>query len=96
MHCPACGSSSLVEGKVVTDGNMSFRPSGDSKLKRAFGIGRRPIRAYVCPRCGHLQFAVDFSEDDLRKYQRFEGEQQRSASEVERAYTGETTRLSSD
>jgi hypothetical protein len=96
MHCTACGSSSLLEGKVVTDGDLSFRPSGDSKLKRALGIGRRPIRAYVCPRCGHLQFAVDFSEDDLRKYQRFEGEQQRSATEAERAYTGETTRLNSD
>jgi hypothetical protein len=96
MHCTACGSSSLVEGKVVTDGDMSFRPSGDSKLKRALGIGRLSIHAYVCPRCSHLQFAVDFSEDDLRKYQSFEGEQQRSATEAERAYTGETTRLSSD
>lgn len=96
MHCTACGSSSLVEGKVVTDGGMSFRPSDDSKLKRMFGMGRRAIHAYVCPRCGHLQFAVDFSEDDLKKYQRFEEEQQRSASEAERAYTGETTRLSSD
>ena len=96
MHCTACGSSSLVEGKVVTEGGMSFRPSGDSKLKRAFGIGRRPIHAYVCPRCSHLQFAVDFSEDDLRKYQRFETEQQHSATEAERAYTGETTRLGSE
>jgi hypothetical protein len=81
MDCPACGSSSLVEGKIVTDGDLSFRPSGDSKLKRAFGIGRRPIRAYACPRCSHLQFAVDFSEDDLREYRRFKGEQQRSAVE---------------
>lgn len=81
MHCIACGSSSLVEGKVVTEGDMSFRPSGDSKLKRALGMGRRPIRAFGCPRCGHLQFAVDFSEDDLRRYQSFEGEQQRSVVE---------------
>src|SRR5688572_12167389 len=81
MHCTACGSSSLVEGKIVTDGDLSFRPSGDSKLKRAFGIDRRPVRVYACPRCSHLQFAVDFSEDDLRAYQSFEGEQQRSAVE---------------
>jgi hypothetical protein len=82
MHCMACGSSSLVDGKIITEGmDMSFRPSGDSKLKRALGIGSRPVRAYACPRCGHLQFAVDFSEDDLRKYQSFEGEQQRSAVE---------------
>jgi hypothetical protein len=96
MHCIACGSSSLIEGKVVTDGDLSFRPSGDSKLKKAFGVGRRPIRAYACRGCGHLQFAVDFSEDDLRKYPSLEGEQQRSTTEAETAYTGETTRLSSD
>lgn len=67
MDCTACGSSSLVEGKVVTDGDLSFRPSGDSKLKTALGMGRRPVRASACLRCGHLQFAVDFSEDDLIK-----------------------------
>jgi hypothetical protein len=84
MHCTACGSPSLVEGRLVYyDDDMKFRPSGDSKLKKALGIGSRPIRAYGCPRCGHLQLAVEFSEDDLRKYQSFEGEQQRSAVEQE-------------
>lgn len=83
MHCTACGSTSLVEGELVhSDGDTTrFSPSGDSKLKRAFGIGSRPVRAYGCPRCGHLQFAVEFSEDDLKKYQSFEGERQRSAIE---------------
>jgi hypothetical protein len=83
MHCTACGSSSLVEGELVhSDGYTTrFSPSGDSKLKRALGIGSRPVRAYGCPRCGHLQLAVEFSEDDLKKYQSFEGEQQRSAVE---------------
>lgn len=82
MHCTGCGGSSLVEGNLITEGmDMSFSPSGDSKLKRALGIGNRPVRAYGCPRCGHLQLAVEFSEDDLRKYQSFEGEQQRSAVE---------------
>jgi hypothetical protein len=96
MHCTACGSSSLIEGKVVTDGDMSFRPSSDSKLKRMFGKGRRSIHAYVCLRCSHLQFAVDFSEDDLRKYHSTEEEQEHSAAETQTAYTGDTTRLSSD
>jgi hypothetical protein len=75
MQCTACGSSSFVEGKIVTDGGMSFRPSDDSKLKRALGIGRRSVQVYACLRCGHLQFAVDFGEDDMRKYQTFEGQQ---------------------
>jgi len=81
MQCTACGSPSLVEGKVVTEGGLSFRPSGDSKLKRTLGIGRRPVQAYACPRCGHLQFAVGFGEDDIRKYQSFEGQQPPSAVE---------------
>ena len=83
MHCTACGSSSLVEGELVHSdgGETKFSPSGDSKLKRALGIGSRPVRAYGCPRCGHLQLAVEFSEEDIKKYQSFEGEHQRSAVE---------------
>ena len=84
MHCIACGGSPLVEGELVNTsdaGGTRFIPSGNSKMKRAFGLGSRPVRAYGCPRCGHLQLAVDFSEDDLKKYQSFEGEQQRSAVE---------------
>ena len=84
MHCIACGGSPLVEGDLLnpSDGVITkFRPSGYSKLKRALGLGARPVRAYGCPRCGHLQLAVEFSEDDLKKYQSFEGEQQRSAVE---------------
>ena len=83
MHCIACGSPSLVEGEVVTSdgGNARFSPSEGSKLKRALGIGSRSVRAYGCPRCGHLQLAVEFSEEDLKKYQSFEGQQPPSAVE---------------
>lgn len=83
MHCSACGNSSLVEGELIcSDADTTkFTPTGQSKLKRAFGIGGRRVRAYGCPRCGHLQFAVEFTADDLKKYQSFEGEQQRSAVE---------------
>jgi hypothetical protein len=83
MQCSACGSSFLVEGELTrSDGDTTkFIPTDESKLKRAFGIGGRRVRTYGCPRCGHLQFAVEFTEDDLKKYQSFEGEQQRSAVE---------------
>jgi len=40
-----------------------------------FGTGTRPVRAYGCLRCQHLQLAVEFSEEDLRRYQQFEGQQ---------------------
>ena len=83
MHCVACGSPSLVEGEIVTSdgGNTKFSPSDGSKLKRALGIGSRSIHAYGCPRCGHLQLGVEFSQEDLKKYQSFEGQQPPSAVE---------------
>jgi hypothetical protein len=40
-----------------------------------FYQGIREVRAYGCVNCGHLQFAVDFSEEDLQRYRQFEGEQ---------------------
>jgi hypothetical protein len=40
-----------------------------------FGLGTREIRAYGCLHCQHLQMAVDFSDEDLQRYQQFEGEQ---------------------
>jgi len=43
--------------------------------KSMFGVGTRKIRAYGCVHCQNLQFTVDFSEKDVRRYQQFEGEQ---------------------
>jgi hypothetical protein len=40
-----------------------------------FGVGTREVRAYGCIRCQHLQLAVSFSDEDLQRYQQFEGEQ---------------------
>lgn len=83
MRCNGCGNSSLIEGDFVhSDGGQTrFSPSGNSNLKKAFGIGSRPVRCYGCPRCGNMQMAIEFSEEDMKKYQSFEGEQQRSAVE---------------
>ena len=81
MRCIACGGSPLVGGKLIhsdTD-ETKFSSDGGSSLKKALlGTGNRPVRAYGCPRCGHLQLAVEFSEDDRKKYQSFEGEPLRS------------------
>ena len=84
MRCNGCGNSSLVEGNFVHSddgGQTKFSPSGDSKLKRALGIGSRPVRCYGCLRCGNMQLVIEFSEEDMKKYQSFEGEQPRSAVE---------------
>jgi hypothetical protein len=77
MKCTACGSSSLVEGTVL-GGDLSafgFYASDLPSLKRIFGMGSRAVQAYGCVHCKNLQFIVDFSESDLKRYQQFEGEQ---------------------
>ena len=78
MKCIACGSSSLVVGKIIMGGDGStpgFYPSDTPVLKRIFGIGSRAIQAYGCVHCRNLQFTVEVSERDLVRYQEFEGEQ---------------------
>jgi len=78
MKCLACGNEALVSGTLLETsggGTVAFKLDAVSKWKSLFGVGTRSIRAYACLHCQHLQFAVDFTEKDLRKYQQFEGEQ---------------------
>ena len=74
MKCVACGSTALVEGTLI-DNSSGFKPKELSSWKSMFGIGTREVRAYGCIRCQHLQLAISFSEEDLQRYQQFEGEQ---------------------
>ena len=78
MKCVACGSGSLVEGAVASGSgtdDLMFRPGTNTFFKTMFGIGSRPVRAYGCARCGHLQLGVKFTEEDLRKFLEFDGQQ---------------------
>jgi hypothetical protein len=77
MKCASCGSTALVEGTIKGDDGSTpkFYPSDTPLLRRIFSIGGRPIRAYGCVHCHHLQLAVGFSNGDLERYQQFEGEQ---------------------
>ncbi|MGE0127923.1 MAG: hypothetical protein AB7U82_07580 [Blastocatellales bacterium] len=78
MKCVACDSSALVEGTLLETsggGTTAFKLAAVSIWKSIFGAGARSIRAYGCLRCHHLQLAVDFSDEDLQRYQHFEGEQ---------------------
>ena len=74
MKCVACGSTALVEGTLI-DNSSGFQPKESSIWKSMFGVGTREVRAYGCIHCQHLQLAVSFSEEDLQRYQQFEGEQ---------------------
>jgi len=74
MKCVACGSTALVEGTLI-DNSSGFKPKEYSIWKSMFGVGTREVRAYGCIHCQHLQLAISFSEEDLQRYQQFEGEQ---------------------
>ena len=77
MKCVACDSGALVEGTLMDThgGKPVFKLEAVSIWKSIFGFGTRDIRAYGCLHCHHLQLAVDFSDEDLQRYQHFEGEQ---------------------
>ena len=78
MKCVACGSTALVKGTLMDNSGgrtAIFKPEEVSIWKSMFGIGTRGVRAYGCINCQHLQFAVEFSDEDLQSYQQFEGEQ---------------------
>ena len=74
MKCVACGSTALVEGTLI-DNSSGFTPKQSSSWKSMFGFGTREVRAYGCLHCQHLQLAINFSKEDLQRYQQFEGEQ---------------------
>jgi hypothetical protein len=78
MKCVACGGEGLVEGALASGSGTDdtrFRPADSSYLKKILGLGSKPVRAYGCVHCGHLQLAVEFDEEDLRHYLEFEGQQ---------------------
>lgn len=78
MKCVACGSTALVKGTLLDNAASKtaiFKPEEVSIWKSMLGVGTRDVRAYGCIHCQHLQLAVNFSEDDLKRYQQFEGEQ---------------------
>ena len=78
MKCTACGRTALVTGTVYDNssgGSILFKIEDIPIWKSLFGVGTRKIRAYGCVHCQHLQFAVDFNEKDVQRYNQFEGEQ---------------------
>jgi hypothetical protein len=78
MKCVACGGEGLVGGVLASGSgtdDVRFRPADSSYLSKFLGLGSKTVRAYGCVRCGHLQLAVEFNEEDLRRFLEFEGQQ---------------------
>lgn len=78
MNCVACGSTNTIEGKILDESGgtkFSFKPLEVSMWKAVFGIGVREISVRACVHCGHLQMNVNFSDEDRRRYLKFEGQQ---------------------
>ena len=74
----ACGAENMVEGSLMESSggsDISFRFADTPLLKSIFGMDTRPVRAHGCAHCGHIQLSVRFSNEDLERRQRFEGEQ---------------------
>ncbi len=72
MKCIACGSTALATGSIVENsggGTSMFRPNGVSIWKSIFGVGTREVTALGCLECHHLQLAVNFTNEDLERYQ---------------------------
>lgn len=80
MKCLACGNTNLVEGTMnwTSAEKIKFKPSDRSVLQKMLGIGDRPVRAYACILCHHLQLEIDFTEEDRKRYKEFEYSQPRS------------------
>ena len=60
---------------TTSGGRLAFQFADMSTLKKMFGIGSRRIVSYGCIHCRNLQLTVEFNEEDLQKYQEFEGQQ---------------------
>jgi hypothetical protein len=77
MKCLACGSAALVEGHLQGEdaSRIGFQVADAGPMRRMFAIGRRKVLSYGCVGCGHLQFVVEFTDEDRRRYQHFEGMQ---------------------
>lgn len=78
MKCVACGSTNLIDGKVLDESggsDLKFKPSAVSMWKAVFGFGVQEISAAACVHCGHLHLNVNFSDEDRGRYLQFEGRQ---------------------
>jgi len=78
MECVRCGAAAIIEGSLMEmsgGGGISFRSNERSLLERFFGGGSRKINAHACLHCSHLELTVEFSEEDRKRYQEFDGPQ---------------------
>lgn len=78
MECVRCGTTAVVEGSLMDTGGgggVAFLFKDISFLKSIFGGGNRKVSAHACLHCSHLELTVEFTENDRKRYQEFDGPQ---------------------
>ncbi len=78
MECVRCGATAIIEGTLLdtsAGGGIAFQSKDISYLKRIFGGGSRKINAHACIHCSHLELTVEFTDNDRKRYQEFDGPQ---------------------
>ena len=78
IECVRCGAAAIIEGSLMDmtgGGGIAFLSKDTSYLKQIFGSGSRKINAYACLHCSHLELMVEFTEQDRKRYQEFDGPQ---------------------
>jgi len=78
IECVRCGATAIIEGSLTESsagGDVYFWPNDKSYMKRIFSFGNRKIKAYACLHCSHLELMVEFTDQDRKRYQEFDGPQ---------------------
>ena len=64
LPCPLCAGAEFAWGHLDGDHAVMFKSGERSVLEMVTGLGREPVRARKCRRCGNLQLFVSPSDPD--------------------------------
>jgi excisionase family DNA binding protein len=59
-RCERCGHSELVDGRILSTGQIYFAPKKTKFF--TFRTGSVGTSAKVCPRCGHIRLCADLEK----------------------------------
>ncbi len=78
--CPKCGSPEIVKDAMVADradynveSNLNLRVDADPEAIMFRGRTRSSLNAYVCGRCGYVEFYASDPESLLKAFREAQG-----------------------